>query len=238
VSPRAVARTRGLATTTPRLKGASADTGRRASAYEKIKEAILGGALRPLERISEAEVATRLRLSRTPVREAFGLLAAEGLIVVVPRRGSFVSQLRIDDILEIYQVRTPLECMAARIAAETLDEPMLAELGRLVEAEAARQGSRIARESLDANLEFHQIIVGCVRNRRLKALVGQLQGQVHRARMLWPSTLARLDETWKEHAELVSALRARDPDRAEEAMRTHLDRARASTLDRMLPVTR
>jgi DNA-binding GntR family transcriptional regulator len=56
--------------------------------------------------------------------------------------------------------------------------------------------------------------------------------------MLWPSSLRRLDETWKEHAELVSALRARDPDRAEEAMRTHLDRARASTLDRMLPVTR
>jgi DNA-binding GntR family transcriptional regulator len=68
--------------------------------------------------------------------------------------------------------------------------------------------------------------------------VGELQGQVHRARVLWPSTRRRLDETWKEHAELVLALRARDPDKAEQTMRTHLDRARASTLDRMLPVTR
>lgn len=237
MSPRAAARARGSGAA-PRLTGAGAGTGRRTSAYERIKEAILGGALRPLERISEAEVATRLGLSRTPVREAFGLLAAEGLIVVVPQRGSFVSQLRIDDILEIYQIRMPLECMAARIAAETLDEAMLAELERLVEIEAARQGSRTARGSLENNFEFHRIIVECVRNRRLKALVGQLQSQVHRARMLWPSTLRRLDETWKEHAELVSALRARDPDRAEEAMRTHLDRARASTLDRMLPVTR
>jgi DNA-binding GntR family transcriptional regulator len=233
VSPRPTVRAREPAA----LEGA-ADTGRRASAYERIKEAILGGALRPLERISETGVATRLRLSRTPVREAFGLLAAEGLIVVVPQRGSFVSQLRIDDILEIYQIRTPLECMAARIAAETLDEPMLAKLERLVEAEAARQGSRIARESLEGNREFHRIIVECVRNRRLKALVGQLQSQVHRARMLWPSTLGRLDETWQEHAALVSALRARDPDRAEQLMRAHLERARASTLDRMLPVTR
>lgn len=237
MSPRATARPKGPATT-PRLEGAPADAGRRASAYERIKDAILVGALRPLERISETGVATRLRLSRTPVREAFGLLAAEGLIVVVPQRGSFVSQLRIDDILEIYQIRTPLECMAARIAAETMDEAMLAELDRLVEAEAARQGSRTARESLDGNFEFHRIIIGCVRNRRLTALVGQLQSQVHRARMLWPSTLRRLDETWKEHAELVSALRARDPDRAEQLMRAHLDHARASTLDRMLPVTR
>jgi DNA-binding GntR family transcriptional regulator len=221
-----------------RLRQRQRDTGRRASAYHRIKEAILAGALRPLERITEADVAARLGLSRTPVREAFGLLAAEGLIDVVPQRGSFVSQLRIDDILEIYQIRTPLECMAARVAAETIDDDALAELDRMVEVEAAGQGTRSAKDSLDANAEFHRIIIECVRNRRLRALVGQLQGQVHRARLLWPSTRARLDETWKEHAELVAALRARDPDRAEQAMRTHLEKARASTLDRMLPVTR
>jgi DNA-binding GntR family transcriptional regulator len=222
----------------PRLGRAAAEAGRRASAYEQIKEAILSGVLRPLERITEGDVASRLGLSRTPVREAFGLLAAEGLIQVVPQRGSFVSQLRIDDILEIYQIRTPLECMAARIAAEALDESALATLGRMVEAEAQGQGTRSARETLEANAEFHRIIIDCVRNRRLRALVGQLQGQVHRARLLWPSTLRRLEDTWKEHADLVVALRARDPDKAEQAMRTHLERARASTLDRMLPVTR
>jgi DNA-binding GntR family transcriptional regulator len=190
-----------------------------------------------MERITEGDLASRLGLSRTPVREAFGLLAAEGLIVVVPQRGSFVSQLRIDDILEIYQIRTPLECLAARIAAETIDEPALAALDRLVEVEVDGQSTRSAKDSLDANFEFHRIIIECVRNRRLKALVAQLQRQVHRARLLWPSTRRRLDETWKEHAELVAALRARDPDRAEQAMWTHLTRARASTLDRMLPVT-
>jgi DNA-binding GntR family transcriptional regulator len=218
--------------------GNSGDAGRRASAYDQIKEAILSGTLRPMERITESGVASRLGLSRTPVREAFGRLAAEGLIVVVPHRGSFVSQLRIDDILEIYQIRTPLECLAARIAAETIDESALAVLDRLVEVEAASQGARSTKDSLDANFEFHRIIIECVRNRRLKALVGQLQGQVHRARLLWPSTRRRLDETWKEHAELVVALRARDPDRAEQLMRTHLERARASALDRMLPVMR
>src|SRR5262249_57884008 len=126
----------------PPSGGNAGEAGRRASAYDQVRKAILSGALRPMERITEADVASRLGLSRTPVREAFGLLAAEGLIVVVPQRGSFVSQLRIDDILEIYQIRTPLECMAARAAAETIDEATLAMLDRLVEIEAAGQGTR------------------------------------------------------------------------------------------------
>jgi DNA-binding GntR family transcriptional regulator len=232
-----MARARGVAT----ARGAAAElsgAGHRASAYEQVREAVLSGVLRPMERITEGQVAARLGLSRTPVREAFGLLAAEGLIVVVPQRGSFVSQLSVDDILEIYQIRTPLECMAARIAAETIDEVGLRELARLVEAEAARQGARTARESLTASHQFHQVVIGCVRNKRLAALLKQLQSQVHRARMLWPSTLSRLDETWKEHADLLAALRDRDGDAAERHMRHHLERARASTLDRMLPVTR
>jgi DNA-binding GntR family transcriptional regulator len=224
--------------TASRAGGASPEIGHRGSAYDRIREAILGGALRPMERITEAHVAARLGLSRTPVREAFGRLAAEGLIIVVPQRGSFVSQLRIDDLLEIYQIRTPLESMAARIAAETIDDSALAALDQLVQVEAGRPGGRSTRETLEANAKFHRIIMECVQNRRLQALVGQLQEQVHRARVLWPSTRRRLDETWKEHAELVLALRARDPDKAEQLMHTHLERARASTLDRMLPVTR
>jgi DNA-binding FadR family transcriptional regulator len=127
--------------------------------------------------------------------------------------------------------------LAARVAADTIDDTKLAVLDRLVEVEAAGQGTRSARESLDANAEFHRIIIECVRNLRLQALIGQLQGQVHR-RVLWPSTRPRLEETWKEHAELVAALRAQDPDQAEQVMRKHLEKARASTLDRMLPVTR
>jgi DNA-binding GntR family transcriptional regulator len=210
----------------------------RASAYAQIKEAILSGVLRPLERITEGSVAARLGLGRTPVREAFGVLAAEGLIVIVPQRGSFVSQLSIEDILEMYQIRTPLECMAARIAAETIDESGLAALARLVETEAGHAGTRTARESLRVSAEFHRAIIACVRNQRLEALVTQLQSQVHRVRMLWPSTVTRLDDTWKEHADLLAALKARDPDAAERLMRLHLERARASTLDRMSPITR
>ena len=208
--------------------------GNRSIAYKQIKEAILSGALRPLELITEEHIAERLGLSRTPVREAFGLLAAEGFIVVVAKRGSFVAPLSIDDILEIYQIRMPLQCMTARIAAETITDKDIAALERLVDTELAQEGRRSVQISLARSEEFHDIVNSCARNQRLEALLKQLQSQIHRARALWPSTRSRLSETWREHGLFVTALKARDPDRAERLMREHLDRARETTLAQML----
>jgi DNA-binding GntR family transcriptional regulator len=209
----------------------------RATVYQQLKDAILAGAIRPMERITENRVAARFGLSRTPVREAFRRLEAEGLILVVPQRGSFVSQPSIEDLLEIYQVRTPLECLAARIAAETLDDAQIDALAEVVRRERDPAGSRTAEQRLRASAGFHAVIVAATGNKRMAALLTELQGQVHRVRAVWPSTVARLDETWREHDELLAAFRARDPDRAERIMREHLERARATTLNRILPIS-
>jgi DNA-binding GntR family transcriptional regulator len=209
--------------------------GRHVTVYDDLKDAIIAGTLRPMERITENEVAMRFGLSRTPVREAFRRLQAEGFILVVPQRGSFVSQPNLEDVLEIYQIRMPLECMAARIAAETLDEAQLASLGDIVRIERELGERRSVERSLRASAEFHSLIHACTRNRRLVALLLEMHDQVHRVSALWPSTLARLHETWEEHAALLEAVRAHDPDLAERLMREHLERARASTLDRILP---
>lgn len=203
--------------------------------YAQVRHAILTGALRPKERITENQIAERFGLSRTPVREAFRRLEAEGLIVVVPQRGAFVSQPSLEDILEIYQIRTPLECMATRIAADTITEDQLRRLEELVEAERDGRERRSSDRSLRLNREFHAIIFACTRNRRLNSVLTEMQHQVHRVRVLWPSTVNRLDETWREHAAIVAALRARDAAAAEQGMREHLDRARASTLRGILP---
>jgi len=208
--------------------------GHRSFAYDQIKEAILSGALRPLERITEEQLAERLGLSRTPVREAFGLLAAEGLIIVVAKRGSFVAPLGVDDILEIYQIRTPLECMTARIAAKTITETQLAQLERLVASELVQEGMRSVHRSLTRSKEFRDIVNSCANNKRLEALLKELQSQTHRARALWPSTPGRLSETWREHAQLLEALKAGDPDAAERLTRVHLERAQETTLAQMM----
>jgi DNA-binding GntR family transcriptional regulator len=206
----------------------------RQAAYDRIKEAIVDGVLQPMERITETQVGKRLGLSRTPVREAFRLLESEGLMVVVPQRGSFVSQPSIGDIVEIYQIRIPLECMAARLAALRLDDARLARLDALVAAQS-RPSTRRPDESLAASAEFHEILIACVGNKRLSLLMKQLQAQVHRVRVLWPSTKPRLDDTWEEHARLLAALRSRDAAASERLMREHMERAQASTLGRLMP---
>ena len=203
--------------------------------YVQLKDAILTGSLRPMERITENKVAASYGLSRTPVREAFRRLETEGLIQVIPQRGSFVSQPSVEDILEIYQIRMPLECMSARIAAERIEVDQLEELETLVNAERARAEGRSAERSLRASARFHAALYACTRNKRLASFLMDMQNQVHRVRVLWPSTVARLEETWEEHAGILTALRARDGAQAERLMRQHLERARASTLNRILP---
>ena len=203
--------------------------------YARLKDAIITGNLRPMARITENKVAASYGLSRTPVREAFRRLEAEGLIQVVPQRGSFVSQPSIADILEIYQIRLPLECMSARIAAERIDDEQLALLESLVSTERARGQGRSSERSLRVSAQFHAVINACTRNKRLATFLTDMQNQVHRVRVLWPSTVARLEETWKEHAAILAALRARDSAEAERLMRQHLERAQASTLGRILP---
>jgi len=188
-----------------------------------------------MERITENKVAASYGLSRTPVREAFRRLEAEGLIQVIPQRGSFVSQPSVEDILEIYQIRMPLECMSARLAAERIEDEQLLVLEKLVTAERARVEGRNAERSLRASAEFHGVLYACTRNKRLASFLGDMQRQVHRVRVLWPSTVTRLEETWKEHAAILAALRARDGAEAERLMRQHLERAQATTLNRILP---
>lgn len=208
---------------------------RPAHVYDRLKDAIITGTLRPLERISENKVAADFGLSRTPVRQALQRLEAEGLIQVVPKRGSFVSRPTVEDILEIYQIRTPLEAACARVAAERIEESQLALLDRLVRVEQARGPGRAADRSLRAAAQFHAVIYGCSRNQRMATLLVDLQNQVHRVRVLWPSTVARLGDTWSEHAAIVEALRARDGAAAERLMTEHLEKARLSTLHRILP---
>lgn len=201
---------------------------RRVSAYDNIKESILSGALRPLERITEEQVAERLGLSRTPIREAFGLLQAEGLIVILPKRGTFVRPLGVDDLLEIYQIRMPLECMAARTAATSLTDDEMAILQQHVD-EAL--GSDLSNERLlSLSVTFHEIINGATRNRRLQSMLKLLQSEVIRARSVWPLANADLKVTWEHHRALVMAFRKRDPVEAEKVMQRHIERARNAIL--------
>ena len=205
-------------------------------AYAEIRRRILNGELSAEVPLSEYQLAEELGLSRTPVREAIKRLEREGLVQSIPNRGTFVAELTARDISEIYQVREQLEGFAARIAAETMSDESIKKLEEeiLILNTLASEGQLI--EVVDSDIRLHKHIIASTQNSRLIELLGTLDDQMHRVRALFPQSSQWLEATLAEHANIVKAIKARDGDAAEKAMKTHLRSAREYAVRQFLPV--
>jgi DNA-binding GntR family transcriptional regulator len=188
---------------------------------------ISAGTLRPGERLIEVEIAERLGISRTPVREAIRQLESDGLVSHLPRAGSVVRTLEYAEIAELYEMRAVLEGTAARFAARAASEIEITELDAI---NAEMRAAPDTRALFDANRQFHSVLLNAARNRFLVRAVEAVQKTLL---ILGPSTLeesARADEAIREHEKIVAALRARNADAAEAAMRRHIEEAHRARL--------
>jgi DNA-binding GntR family transcriptional regulator len=191
-------------------------------AYELILEAIDGGLFRPGDRLVESELAERFGVSRTPVREALQRLETQSMLTR-DGRSLIVSSLDHNQLAELYAVRTELEALAARLAARHASDEEIVVLQGMVEADGALAANPQAMSR--ANRRFHRQIHLASHNRYL---VQQLE-LVHRTMALMAMTSlgaeGRGEETLREHAAIVDAIAARDPEAAAEALRLHISRA-------------
>lgn len=203
------------------------DTRHGHDAYARLVAEISAGKLRPGERLIEVEIADRLGISRTPVREAIRQLESDGLVSHLPRAGSVVRTLEYAEIAELYEMRAVLEGTAARFAARAASEIEIAELEAI---DTEMRTAPDAKSLYDANRQFHAVLLNAARNRFLVRAVEAVQKTLL---ILGPSTLeesARADQAIREHEEVVAALRARDADAAEAAMRRHIEEAHRARL--------
>jgi DNA-binding GntR family transcriptional regulator len=161
-------------------------------------------------------------VSRGPVREAIGRLAAEGLVTVRPRRGAIVSALSHQEFLQAYQVREALETLAIRLAVPRLTEEELDRLDGLVERQAEAVDEDEIDTFFDLNGEFHELLVRVSGNAPLQDMYRQLMG--HMGRYLTRSLALRgtVRRSVVEHRAIARACRARDPQRAERLLRNHI----------------
>jgi DNA-binding GntR family transcriptional regulator len=206
-------------------------------AYEHIRRGILEAILPGGTVLSEYQLAKEIGVSRTPVREALKRLEQQGLVRSVARRGTFVADISVRDIVEIYQVRIQLEGLAARVAAERMEPGQVKELmDGLDEADKfARQGRLDVGRQHDRRL--HMAIIGSTSNGRLEQILATLDDQVHRIRQRAMSHTARVPTTLAEHRAVLRAIENRDPDGAEKAMRDHLLAARENAIQMALAGT-
>lgn len=216
--------------------GAQGNTRRRRTggltneAYAALRELIFSGQLGPSDRLVETELAERLKVSRTPIREALQKLCSEGLVVEAPKKGYAVAALSPEYILDHYAVREVLEGLAARFAATTASEMEVVQLGALLDAmERANKANRID-ELAQHNVSFYQLIAKASRNVVLVDLLTLLQDRLRMLRDFNLRVAGRRTEALKDQKRLVNAISARDPEKSEQVAKSLVANARQARL--------
>ncbi|WP_424985122.1 GntR family transcriptional regulator [Microbulbifer sp. S227A] len=190
------------------------------SSYLRLLDEIRDGELLPGDRLRETELAERLGVSRTPVREAIRQLEADGLVSHVPRHGATLRKLDYAEVMELYEMRAVLEGTAARLAARAASDVELDELETLNE-QLASIGTGL--EAARLNTIFHATLLDAAKNRFLaKSMVSLKKAMM----ILGPTMLSdhnRAMAADAEHRRVIEALKARDGAAAETAMRAHIE---------------
>lgn len=191
-----------------------------AQVKDRILTWILEGDLEPGSRIVETQIARELGTSQTPVREALRDLATLGLVETQAYKGSWVRNPTLDELQEAIVVRAELEALAGRLAAVRRSEACIADLERLLGEmmNAAERGDPHGQAI--KNAEFHERIVEAAGNRTLARVWSLLEPY---SRTYITASRPGIDLHWlgKRHDAILEAIKARDPDLAEEAMRSH-----------------
>lgn len=177
---------------------------------QRLREQIVSGDLPPGTRLREVQLCERLGVSRTPLREAFRTLAAEGLVDLLPNRSVVVSALRGDELEHLFTVFATLEGLAAELACRNVTEAQVAEIGRLLSrmVDHHERGERIPY--LELNQRIHRMTMEIAGNPVLLSVWQSLVPRVERARALPNLDARRWTAALFEHSKMFAALAARD----------------------------
>jgi GntR family transcriptional regulator of gluconate operon len=194
-------------------------------AADRIREQILAGGFRQGEHLVEARIAQELKISRGPVREAFKLLRAEGLLEEEPRRGTFVVQLSAGDVREIYGLRAAIEGRAARILALRRDPADSEALRSLIDGIETAVAKGKAAEVFRRDLEFHDGLVRLSGNGRLHEVFTRYVPTLRALLRLDERVYRSLDDAAMQHRPIVDAIESGDVDNATNLAAAHCDHA-------------
>jgi len=200
---------------------------------ESIRDAIRKGILKPGERIMEIQLAEELGVSRTPVREAIRKLELEGYVVMMPRRGTYVANMSIRDISEIFEIRTALESLSNGLAAERITPEELEHLQRLLVMISSYIETKDMDKIVETDIEFHDLLYHAARNSRLVGIISNLRDQLTRFRTLSMSYPGRLEATLDEHRTIVEAIAQGDSRAAKKAAEKHMENSEKTLLKAM-----
>ncbi len=200
--------------------------------FNTLRQAILKGELKPGERLMEIQLANKLGVSRTPVREAIRKLELEGLVLMIPRKGAEVAEITRQDMEDVLEVRTALEELAVKDACDHITDAQLSELKKASNEfkKALLEGKDLVT-CADADMHFHDVILSATNNRRLIQILNNLREQMYRYRMEYLKDERTHKTLIEEHDAIRRALKKHDKVKAGAAIRVHIDNQKRSILE-------
>lgn len=191
--------------------------------FNTLREAILKGELKPGERLMELQLAAKLGVSRTPIREAIRMLQQEGLAVTIPRRGAEVAKMTEKDMEDVLQIREALEVLAVQLASEKVTEEQIQQLEENVNAFENAVKTADVKQIAQTDIDFHDLIYSAAENPKLVSMLNNLREQIYRYRVEYLKNEKNYPNLIAEHREIIDGLKRRDKDYVTEMIKKHVD---------------
>lgn len=209
------------------------NTSLREECYKIIRERILNQTYLSGSKIDIDEIAKELGVSTTPVREAISRLISEGLVYNIPRRGFYVSEFSPEYLEDIFDVREQLEMLAAEKASQRATEKDVKELREIIDKYKASFKRKPWNKCYELDRQFHEKIAEISGNRLLINTLKEIGDTIQAIRTLHCRTLRDLEITLKEHNDILDGIAVKNPEKAKEAMKVHLEHVKKDLIELM-----
>ena len=191
--------------------------------FNTLRQAILKGEMEPGERLMEIQLAQKLGVSRTPIREAIRKLELEGLVIMIPRKGAEVAHITEKDMKDVLEVRSALEELAATLACRNVTADRLNELKAANKVFESAIVSKDVVAIVDADVAFHDIIYAMTENARLIQIINNLSEQMYRYRLEYVKDARTHSILISEHNDIIRQFSIRNVEEAKTVIRQHIN---------------
>ena len=199
--------------------------------FNTLRQAILKGELAPGERLMEIQLAERLGVSRTPIREAIRKLELEGLVLMIPRKGAEVAKISEQNLRDVLEVRRSLEELAIDLACQRMEPEELSELKKTQEEFAAAISEGDAMRIAQTDERYHDIIYNSTKNQKLVQILNNLREQMYRFRVEYLKQKECYPQLLEEHDKLIALISGGEVEEACELMGRHIDNQASTVSD-------
>ena len=199
--------------------------------FKTLRQAILLGELKPGERLMEMQLANKLGVSRTPIREAIRKLELEGLVLMIPRKGAEVADITEKSLKDVLEVRRALEELSVKLTCDRITKEEIKELEQAAENFRKTMKSKDITEIAEADVRFHDVIYTATKNQKLIQLLNNLHEQMYRYRIEYLKDEEVYPKLLKEHKEIIERINRGEKEEAARIVCEHIDNQVNAVMD-------